>query len=445
MLKHLHLKDVGPFRDIELDPAPRLNLLTGDNGLGKTFVLDAIWRVLTGADVGPSLLPFRALARERIAGPGSAPPPLPVIAWGEVPPPPWWAEPTVQDFALEYNRSEQQWWADPLRGAGPSPLVVYARVDGGFAIFDPSLGETGRTVLTPEEVWHGKTLRGPNGPERRVCAGLIDDWVDWQRSSGHSIGFLHAILERLSEPEAPLRIGEPGRVRLDDRRDIPMLETELGEVPVTLASAAVKRIVSLAYILIWAWAEHTVANTAIGNHPSRDIVLLVDEVEQHLHPRWQRHVLPALLDAAASLMQRANIQLFASTHSPLVAASVEPVFDEEQDDLVHFERDGTVISAREIPFAMQGDADLWLASDAFGLRYPRSAPSEAAIRAATAFMRGDRDEALRQVARAESGLAASPEVSDLQARIHRSLLRLVAPHDAFWPRWIVTAKDFIPR
>ncbi len=47
MLRSLHLKGVGPAPELSLDLAPRLNLLTGDNGLGKSFVLDIAWWALT--------------------------------------------------------------------------------------------------------------------------------------------------------------------------------------------------------------------------------------------------------------------------------------------------------------------------------------------------------------------------------------------------------------
>jgi len=37
MLEYLHLKNVGPASEMEVELAPRLNLITGDNGLGKSF------------------------------------------------------------------------------------------------------------------------------------------------------------------------------------------------------------------------------------------------------------------------------------------------------------------------------------------------------------------------------------------------------------------------
>src|ERR1044071_1946114 len=45
-------------------------------------------------------------------------------------------------------------------------------------------------------------------------------------------------------------------------------------------------------------------------------LVLVDEIDLHLHPAWQRQILP--------LIRRhfPNVQLIASTHSPLVVGSV---------------------------------------------------------------------------------------------------------------------------
>ena len=45
-------------------------------------------------------------------------------------------------------------------------------------------------------------------------------------------------------------------------------------------------------------------------------ILLIDEVENHLHPTWQRRVIPALLEFFPGL------QVFATTHSPFVVAGL---------------------------------------------------------------------------------------------------------------------------
>ena len=46
-------------------------------------------------------------------------------------------------------------------------------------------------------------------------------------------------------------------------------------------------------------------------------ILLIDEIENHLHPTWQRRVIPALLDHFPGL------QIFATTHSPFRGGRVE--------------------------------------------------------------------------------------------------------------------------
>ena len=46
-------------------------------------------------------------------------------------------------------------------------------------------------------------------------------------------------------------------------------------------------------------------------------MLLIDEIENHLHPTWQRRVIPALLEHFPGL------QIFATTHSPFVVAGLK--------------------------------------------------------------------------------------------------------------------------
>jgi recombinational DNA repair ATPase RecF len=41
------LENIGPAPEMEIHFKPRMNFLIGDNGLGKTFLLDIAWWVLT--------------------------------------------------------------------------------------------------------------------------------------------------------------------------------------------------------------------------------------------------------------------------------------------------------------------------------------------------------------------------------------------------------------
>jgi DNA repair ATPase RecN len=57
MLESLHLKNVGPAPELRWELAKRLNLITGDNGLGKSFLLDVAWWALTRTWSGTIALP----------------------------------------------------------------------------------------------------------------------------------------------------------------------------------------------------------------------------------------------------------------------------------------------------------------------------------------------------------------------------------------------------
>lgn len=58
MLKHLKLHNLGPAPALELTLRPRLNIITGDNGLGKSFLLNvALWTMTRKwpAEINPLL------------------------------------------------------------------------------------------------------------------------------------------------------------------------------------------------------------------------------------------------------------------------------------------------------------------------------------------------------------------------------------------------------
>lgn len=52
-----------------------------------------------------------------------------------------------------------------------------------------------------------------------------------------------------------------------------------------------------------------------GQPGLRKSILLIDEVAAHLHPKWQRHILPAMREAFP------EVQIIVTTHSPFVIAS----------------------------------------------------------------------------------------------------------------------------
>ena len=69
-----------------------------------------------------------------------------------------------------------------------------------------------------------------------------------------------------------------------------------------------------------------------GGWKDEPAILLIDEIENHLHPTWQRRVIPALLEHFPGL------QIFATTHSPFVVAGLRAgqvhLLDRDADGVV---------------------------------------------------------------------------------------------------------------
>lgn len=423
MIECLSLTNLGPAPEMTFTFGERVNLLTGDNGLGKTFVLDLAWWALTRNWADGHII--RPSPRLRDAG-------IEYVVRGKAA--------ATAPVALTYSDEARNWSPFP-QGAPPAPgLVIYARIDGGFSVKDPERNrwrerdEEGRIITRPEafhfskrQVWEG--LR--DDEDRVVCRGLVEDWETWRLKSNGAFAMITQVLADLSPggKEHPLRPGIP--VRLPDDFgdvDIPTILMPHGEeVPIYHASAAVRRILSLAYLIVWAWTEHRIAAEIRGHEPARRIVLLWDEVESHLHPQWQRTILPSVVDVLERLLCESDgtqLQVIATTHAPLLLASMETRWNEAKDRLFNLElnEDGKQVRVEEVPWARFGDASGWLTSPAFDMESGYSREAERALNAADNLIAGFFDELPTDLKDAES--------------VHKELLRTLDGGDPFWPMWL---------
>lgn len=403
-LAYLETIGLGPAEKFVFKPADRLTLITGDNGLGKTFLLECCWWALTGTWAGRPAFTNPGLLNNKIE--------ITFEIKGEA------AKPDRE--TISYDWKSMSWPASKNRPT-ISGLIVYARVDGSFAVWDPakqniSLPSQQKAVFSSDEVWNG--LQGH-------IEGLIRDWVRWQSTPFKSpFETFRRVLRHLSPPDLGiLEPGDPVRVP-GDPRDIPTIKHLYGTTPIINSSAGVKRIVTLAYLIVWAWTEHVVATELAQGSPQRRIVVLIDEMEAHLHPHWQRAVLPALMSIQEMLSSELKAQYIVATHSPLVMASSETIFNTETDSLVHLDlTEAGKVTLEEIDFVKYGDISSWLTSPIFELRHARSMEAESAIEKAKA-------------------LQAEVSVSTDEVRsISERLISCLAPDDKFWPRWLFFAEQ----
>lgn len=400
MLESIHLQNVGPAAEMKLDFSPRLNLITGDNGLGKSFLLDIAWWALTRTWAREMVIPQPA-AKAQIA-----------YSYTTKSRGLYW-------FTSRYEPGATRWTSKHDRPPIPG-IVLYAQVDGGFSVWDPmrnhwpedGVDRPKAFLFTPDEVWKGNDY----------CKGVLDDWTLWQAGNNVAFQVLTRVLETLSpSPEEQLIPGPLRTLRVNDKGPSPTLRMPYGEdVALVHASAGMRRVIALAYLLTWTWQRHVEAAKILEQEPAQEVVFLIDEVEGHLHPQWQRRIVPALLKVIGALTgaAAARVQLITATHSPLVLASVESVFDANRDAWFDLDLEERRTVLRKRPYVRHGEVGNWLVSDAFDLKEPRSLEGEEAIVAAQAVLDAQEPSA-DAIVQADSALrkAGLPDI------------------DPFWVRW----------
>jgi predicted ATPase len=427
MISKLKLHHIGPVPDLTAEFGERLNLITGDNGLGKTFLLDACWYVLTRTWAGGDENAFYPGADST----KSSVPAIDFTVVGKT------GKPANNRAELQFK--SQTWKPKQAHPAMPG-LVIYARIDGGFSVWDPARNywhEKEAEVRRPDayhftndNVWNGLE-QGEGSRKDYLCNGLIRDVDSWHAKGNGSIGLLQEVLEALSPDQSEkLHIGDSVRVRVDDVRDTPTLQMPYGPVPVTQTAAGMRRVLGLAYLLVWAWEEHQKAAKIQKEPPTNRIVVLFDEIEAHLHPKWQRVFLPALLKVIDGLLLKGkarSVQFIVTTHAPLILASVESAWNPSKDHLYDFDlikSNGSkpTVSFSELDFAKHGSAENWLESESFDLSSGYAPDAESAMKRADAFMLENPD-------------PAKAPLKDVET-VHAQLLKALGGDDEYMPYWL---------
>ncbi len=134
-------------------------------------------------------------------------------------------------------------------------------------------------------------------------------------------------------------------------------------------------------------------------------ILLIDEIENHLHPTWQRRVIPALLEHFPGL------QIFATTHSPFVVAGLKA----GQVHLLQRDGNGIVTSTTNTE-----DIVGWTADEILRTMMGVEDPTDAETAAAARKLRQLRNEGPRSDPKSEE--QRQEEMQQLRRRVDRDLL-----------------------
>ncbi len=345
-IDRLELRNFKKFAALTLDLHPQFTLLIGENGSGKTSVLDAlavalgVWLVRppdstlmnSRRPIYPSEIRLesrehgdRELFTEASGG-------VSIKATGQI---------EDRDNVTWERRFDEGKKSGTERGAKDAAAVVesaYQRASTDEAVLLPIIAYygAGRAWLPHRERY--KTRSAPNGPARRWAAFYdclnerirIADLNDWFRREaiaavnrggrfrpGFEVVRL-AVLRCVPGADRMWFDGERSEIVLSvGGRAQPFSNLSAGQrmMLALVADIAIKAVTQNNYLVPAETPAHS-------NEPLPDVlaqtpgVVLIDELDVHLHPRWQRRVATDLKTTFP------KIQIVCTTHSPQIIGEV---------------------------------------------------------------------------------------------------------------------------
>jgi hypothetical protein len=294
-----------------------INLILGDNGGGKSSVLRALAiAVLASALLESGFVPYRLVRRPK---PGSEPVTHALLKVAAVPEkeelkPNFSARKNLEMLARIETRPSGSLDRLHLESTPASPIADVIDDDLSPAFFVAGYGAT-RRVETAD--FSSGSERRRRGLRYQRIAGLFEDHValrplqNWLPKLRSKNPKLHD--EAIAKIDGILPDSIRFRGAFDEKEEQYLFEFEGAPMPFSSLSDGYKAFVGWVGDLVGHLTDVAGVQKKIDEVKG---IVLVDEIDLHLHPAWQRTVVPTLEKAFPSL------QFVLTSHSPLIASSV---------------------------------------------------------------------------------------------------------------------------
>lgn len=330
-IKKLHLKNIGPFNEAKLDfnpneeftfesdsedwisqksEKPKVTIITGENGTGKTIILDAIRGLLMGV--------YGKLERSIVR------PKVNFLLDANF---------TFPDNVIPFfNFNIEEKLTATIQNENKSFETQNATINKKFHRTNKDFGPWVVNYWTSKlatDSFELKNLVAPkpknylvdslNGIQPNIEVTQLICFFDYLKSSENPKEkergeFLFDLLKKIIK----LSLLD-GEFKYVERQTLTPIIYQTGqEISLDKLSSGnlylIQRMISL---LGQMYSVHILNNTSIENICNAPGLLLIDEAENHLHPKWQKTFLNSVLEIFP------NLQIIATTHSPFIVSSVK--------------------------------------------------------------------------------------------------------------------------
>jgi predicted ATP-binding protein involved in virulence len=288
-VEHIELKGTSFYRDLSWNLNSRMNILLGRNGYGKSHLLRGVLALLQYHD---------SAALQTIEhGTGS----IAILRDGE--------EETVH-FADEFFDEETAIGKLPVLAIPDTRFVNRTATQLG-AGSDETSGKGDRADLCRYGAAHFLEERPYEGLIQRLFYGLCLDYFEADRRfKGEQFELIRGVVRELTDKTFDFeRVAREGRdrftlfVRTEGNEDRPL--------PIQKASQGTSSVIAM-FGLIYEFLKSLRQQTP--EVCKRSGIVIIDEVDAHLHPIWQQKIVSLLRDRFP------NVQFIITAHNPIVVA-----------------------------------------------------------------------------------------------------------------------------
>lgn len=404
--------------------------LLGENGVGKSTILQALALLLAGPEAAKELLPRPAGWVRDPKAPGKL---TAILHQEEVDTGTFGEDKRRQTFSYSYFVTgstavevgkDKQTYTEPALIEEPTKILSWLRTNafasgskGWFAVGYGAFRRLTRVsqVLIPSLDQPKRSSNFFTQFNEDTSLSSFERWMVYldYRLAKDSKDTKAQQMKRVGE-EAIIKL-LPGNVTIAGVTTDGLIEffVDSQKAPTISLSDGFRSVIALAGDLIWRLLQ---AFPDLDDPTQASGVVLIDELDIHLHPSWQREIAGWLRQVFP------HLQFFVATHSPLVAAGA----GEDALTLRLDIKDGNV-QIMEIPYKdLASDVDRTLRSPAFSLQSTYSPPTEKKIQRYHQLKRKNGDliaeeiqeyEQLQLFMKEVQPFGDSPDPDSLEARI----------------------------